>query len=794
MLTAYNAGHTLGGTIWHIQHGMESIIYAVDWNQARENVIGGAAWFGGHGGSEVIEPLRKPTALVCSSRNGDNAQLSGTKRKRDTSLLDHIRSSASKDGTVLIPSDSSARVLELAYILERAWQQLADDPILQRTRVYLASRSASTTMQHAQSLLEWMDEGVVREFDAEEDTNARDAKNTGNKQVNGTSRKPSKPFELQHIKMIERPQQMERALRKPGPKVILASDASLTWGLSKLALQGVADKVANLIILTDRCMVNSNTQEPSLGQAIWEILQMKEDGVAVENTSEGDQLEQVHTGGKTVVMRHVQKMPLEPGEQQIYQQYMATQRQLQSSLVAGTEIGIDETADIADDSSSSTSSDESDDEHQGRALNASAALGHAGRAKRDLSEKDLGVSILLRKKDVYDFDVRQFKRGRNAIFPYIHQRKRGDEFGEYIKPEDYLRPEEKEEAISSQNGPKFAANLGQKRKWEDIGGGKDAEGLSKAQKTGKGSLKGENRSSQTASQRIEDESSDSSDPEPEKEELDGPGKVSFSSSQIVLNARLAFVDFSGLHDQRSLQNLIELINPRKLILIGGTQQETSALAVDCRSLLVAKDGEDDASTADVFTPSVGETVDASVDTNAWTVKLSRGLVRRLVWQNVHKMGVSALAGELKGELPGGDSIEVLTGKNKKQKLLKQDTQEKNDLQEAGAAAKEPQPLLDLVSASLATTSRSIAQPLYVGDMRLAELRRLLGGVGYSAEFRGEGTLLINGMVAVKKLGTGKIIVEGSPANTSTMTTGRSAGTFYDVRRTIYDGLAIIAGS
>src|SRR5207249_2255622 len=67
-VTAYNAGHTLGGTIWHIQHGMESIVYAVDWNQARENILSGAAWLGGAGGrgTEVIEQLRKPTAMVCS--------------------------------------------------------------------------------------------------------------------------------------------------------------------------------------------------------------------------------------------------------------------------------------------------------------------------------------------------------------------------------------------------------------------------------------------------------------------------------------------------------------------------------------------------------------------------------------------------------------------------------------------------------------------------------------------------------------------------------------------------------
>jgi cleavage and polyadenylation specificity factor subunit 2 len=108
---------------------MESIVYAVDWNQARENVVAGAAWFVGAGasGTEVIEQLRKPTALVCSSKGGDKFALSGGRKKRDDLLLDMIRSSVSKGGTVLIPTDSSARVLELAYTLEHAWRTAAED-------------------------------------------------------------------------------------------------------------------------------------------------------------------------------------------------------------------------------------------------------------------------------------------------------------------------------------------------------------------------------------------------------------------------------------------------------------------------------------------------------------------------------------------------------------------------------------------------------------------------------------------------------------------------------------------
>ena len=81
------------------------------------------------------------------------------------------------------------------------------------------------------------------------------------------------------------------------------------------------------------------------------------------------------------------------------------------------------------------------------------------------------------------------------------------------------------------------------------------------------------------------------------------------------------------------------------------------------------------------------------------------------------------------------------------------------------------------------------QPLHVGDLRLADLRRAMQGSGHQAEFRGEGTLLIDGTVAVKKTGEGRIEVEsvGLPLGMS----GRGRGTFYEVRKVIYDNLAVV---
>lgn len=307
VLTAYNAGHTLGGTIWHIQYGMESIIYAVDWNQVRENVIGGAAWFGGSGGSDVIEPLRKPSALVCSSKNGNTNSDPGGRKKRDQLLLANIRSSLSKGGTVLIPSDSSARVLELAYVLEKAWQEAGDDSTLKNAKVYMASRSAIATMKHSQSLLEWMDDGIIREFDREDESVVKTDKRTSSKQPNGVNSKPSKPFELQYVKTIERPSQLERVMRRAGPKVILASDLSFAWGLSQLALREMAQKPENLVIFSEKSHVAHENGRAASSKTIWQILEEKADGIALEKSPGGHQIEQIHGGGKRLDLLDVKR-------------------------------------------------------------------------------------------------------------------------------------------------------------------------------------------------------------------------------------------------------------------------------------------------------------------------------------------------------------------------------------------------------------------------------------------------------------------------------------------------------
>lgn len=773
-ITAYNSGHTLGGTIWHIQHGLESIVYAVDWNQARENVFAGAAWLGGAGGggAEVIEQLRKPTALICSSRGADRTAQTGGRAKRDEQLLDTIKACVSRGGTVLIPVDSSARVLELSYLLEHAWRTDAasEEGILKTAKLYLAGRNMSSAMRYARSMLEWMDDSIVQEFEAFAE---------GQRKTNGASeKKEGGPFDFKYLRLLERKAQIARLLSRASEnvntegRVILASDSSLEWGFSNDLIKGLAKDSRNLVILTDK-PGSAKDANPSIARTLWDWWQERKDGVAVEQSSSGENIDLVYGGGRQLEFRDAQRQALEGDELSVYQQWLATQRQLQATQQTGG-VSLEPSADVDDASSESSSDSEDDDgEQQGKALNVSTTIGQAGRKNVVLKDEDLGINVLIKKKGVFDFDSRG-KKGRERSFPIAIRRKRNDDFGELIRPEDYLRAEEKEE--DTPDGANVAAEgekLGKKRKWDDVAKHHANSKKSQAQRAGSAD---DHDGHGAGDDFIPDEFDNIEDTEPEGPT--GPCKLIYTTDSITTNMRIAFVDFSGRHDKRSLNMLIPLIQPRKLILVGGSREETLGLAEDCRKALGG--GSDGNRAVDVYTPEINASVDASVDTNAWIVKLADPLVKKIKWQNVRGLGIVTITGHL---------VATRTENPDDPSAKRQKTEPSTTSVALASNTSSVVPVLDVLPSHLVSAVRSAAQPLHVGDLRLADLRRAMQTAGHTAEFRGEGMLVVDGAVAVRKTAAGRVEVEsvGFPA-------GGRRSTLYEVRRVIYDNLAVVAGA
>ena len=791
-ITAYCAGHTLGGTIWHIQHGSESVVYALDWNQGRENVLPSAAWLAGSGatGAEIIEQLRKPTALVCSTKGAETVAIAGGLRRRDDLLISRIRDTIAGGGSVLIPCDGSARALELAYLLERAW---AADVAFKSAKLCLASSTCNATMRYARSMLEWMDETVVREFEA-----ANTSKNANETQA--------QPFSFKHLKLIERNSQLNGRLSSKAPTVWLASDVSLEWGFSKRILERLSSDEKNLIIIPERrSRSDLKSGKLSLVQRL-QVLAVNEDGdeaVVRQCNDEEIELYNAHTN------------PLTGDELTTYEQYLARRRHIQSTMSTEKQTALEASADVVDDESSSSSDDDNDDDdvvHQGKALNVSATLAHAKHKIVTLTDEDLGINILLRKKDVHDYDVRR-KRGREKIFPFMAKRRRQDDFGDIIRPEDFLRAEEREDtAVEDLAGilAKGENALGQKRRWDDKEEKKN-EDMKGAK--GQGNKKRRlDRSRQARSdlaekarlaEEAESESeSEESDYEPEEAVIRGPTSVTITTSKIQLKLKITSIDMSGIHDKRSLHMLIPLIRPRKLILTGGTKHETDSFAKACRTMLLSSSGGKSMTTSEILTPAIGVLVDASVDTNAWTIKLDRKLYSRLTWQNFRTVGIVTINGRL--SLPQKDVEDDGTTESvaKRQKIL--DAAGPTPAAKSEDTAnerKEPTMPVLLPNASVAGSTHGIAtnQALHIGDLRLAELRRMMQAHGHSAEFKGEGTLLVDGIIAVRKSGIGKIEVEsGGAGPAGTLSVKRAGGvsgagsSFFDVRKKIYDGLAVVA--
>lgn len=90
-ITAYGAGHTLGGTIWKIRSASSgTILYAVNLNHMKERHLDGTALIksggnAGGGGSVVFEPLARPDLLITDAER--TLMIVPRRKDRDAVLL-----------------------------------------------------------------------------------------------------------------------------------------------------------------------------------------------------------------------------------------------------------------------------------------------------------------------------------------------------------------------------------------------------------------------------------------------------------------------------------------------------------------------------------------------------------------------------------------------------------------------------------------------------------------------------------------------------------------------------------
>ncbi|XP_050206694.1 cleavage and polyadenylation specificity factor subunit 2 [Mercurialis annua] len=212
VISPHVAGHLLGGTIWRITKDGEDVVYAVDFNHRKERHLNGT----------VLESFVRPAVLITDAYTALSNQ--PPRQQRDREILEKtILKTLESGGNVLLPVDTAGRVLELLLILEQFWaQRFLNYPIFFLTYV------SSSTIDYVKSFLEWMSESIAKSFETSRDN----------------------AFLLKHVTLLINKSELDNV--PPGPKVVLASMASLEAGFSHDIFVEWAADVKNLVLFTER--------------------------------------------------------------------------------------------------------------------------------------------------------------------------------------------------------------------------------------------------------------------------------------------------------------------------------------------------------------------------------------------------------------------------------------------------------------------------------------------------------------------------------------------------------------
>lgn len=457
------------------------------------------------------------------------------------------------------------------------------------------------------------------------------------------------PFQFKHVKLCHN---LAELARVPEPKVVLASTPDLQSGYSRDLFVAWCGNSRNSIVLT------AKTSPRTLARWL------------IDNHE-----------AKTVTLEIRRRVKLDGAELEEYQRKKQeeendeSRRKIQKALAEG---------DLE-------SSDDSEAE-----MEVDGAFGAPLKGKHDLMIKGEGKS-----KPGF------FKQAKKAypMFPFHEEKIKWDEYGEIIRPEDYMIAE----AVPAEE--------------------------EKAQKEAE---------------------------PPEEEETtpdisDMPTKCVSSTVTLDINASVQYIDFEGRSDGDAIRRYLSSIKPRQLVLIHGTEEATSSLEEFCRTTGVVQ--------GNVFCPSVGDVIDATTERHIYQVRLRDHLVSSLKFSKARDMELAWVDGIINSVeektdtsvLPEISNVQSSSASTAASSVFGGDMSEKKGADED----EELKPVADIVP-TLEPLAPSLIPPhsaVFINEPRLSDFKMILTKANIHCEFV-SGVLICNNTVAVRRE-AGRIQVEGT---------------------------------
>ncbi|KAK7695750.1 hypothetical protein QCA50_000387 [Cerrena zonata] len=735
----FNAGHTLGGTIWKIRSPTAgTMLYAVDMNHMRERHLDGTVLMRSSAGGSagVFESLLRPDLLITDA---ERANVTAARRKdRDAALLDCISSALSSRNSVLMPCDASTRVLELLVLLDQHWNYSR-----LKYPICLLSRTGREMLTFVRSMMEWLG-GTI----SKEDVGVDATDNKGGK--GGKRKRPDDDgdedalgafaLRFKHLEFFNTPAALLQTYSTKDPKLILAVPATLSHGPSRALFAEFAETPDNVVLLTGK------SEPGTLGRILFDKW----------NDSQRDDTKWDRGKiGNNVMMDgvlHVEintKVPLQGTElEEFLQKEKAVKEQETARKAAQVRkqriLEADE-----DDSESDSDSDSDDDENEvERALGDNtmdtsedhetndfpAEKTKRKRNKREDSEgadwggiglDDEGLTKQMLSYDIYlkgnvskatsFFKTQGGQTQRFRMFPYVEKKRRMDEYGEILDVGMWLRKGKALEEDAESEEVKEA----KRRKAEE----------------------------------------DAKPQEP-------PSKFITTEVDVQLACRLLFVDLEGLHDGRAVKTIVREVNPRKMIVVHAPSSGVDSLVESCAAVRTM--------TREIFSPAQGETIQIGQQTNSFSISIPDELLASIKMSRFEDNEIGYVTGRIASL--ASSTIPIL-----------------EPISSSVASSR---------SSNAMTTGRilgsrpraTLPQSTMIGELKLTALKQRLASIGVQAELIGEGVLIcgaaakrgsssdtLEDSVAVRKTARGRVELEGAISDV-----------YYIVRKEIYGLHALVA--
>ncbi|KAL3288727.1 hypothetical protein HHI36_003162 [Cryptolaemus montrouzieri] len=320
------------------------------------------------------------------------------------------------------------------------------------------------------------------------------------------------------------------------------------------------------------------------------------------------------------------------------------------------------------------------------------------------SEDDLEMSII--SKGRHDIVIKQegkissgfFKvtKKQYPMYPFQEEKIKCDDYGEIIKPEDYML------ADINPEGEDNKENLIIKKEDDVI-----------------------------------------------IETLEIPSKCIELNRTVQVNCQVQYIDFEGRSDGESLMKILSQLKPRRVIVVRGTEESTNTIKNHCMENLDSR----------VFTPVRGEIVDCTSETHIYQVRLTDALVSQLNFQKASK----------ETEVAWIDAqIVIREGQSDAKRMNVDNEPMEIDEEESKVLTLEP------------TTSNENHDTVFINELKLSEFKQVLAKCNISSEFSGGVLWCCNGTIAVRRVESGRVILEGCISEE-----------YYRVREILYEQFAVL---